>query len=93
MDKEAVLLQPQSTPSPLAHMTSSLRSENNQPAFNLKEVTAQLKKSRSAADLFSLSRCEQLSVLIQMLLDGASEEDVQAFNEACLAEGRKAPSE
>jgi hypothetical protein len=92
MDKEAVLLQPQPT-QPLAHMTSSLRSENNQPAFNLKEVTAQLKKSRSAADLFSLSRCEQLSVLIQMLLDGASEEDVQAFNEACLAEGRKAASE
>ena len=91
MDKEAVLLQPQPTqPSPL--MTSPFCNETNQPAFNLKEVTAQLKKSRSAADLFSLSRCEQLSVLIQMLLDGATEEEVQAFNEACLAEGRKAPS-
>ncbi len=93
MDKEAVLLQPQPIPSPLARMTSPLRNETNQPAFNLKEVTAQLKQSRSAADLFSLSRSQQLSVLIQMLLDGASEEEVQAFNDACLAEGWKAPSE
>ena len=43
--------------------------------------------------LFSLSRCQQLSVLINLLLKGSSEETVTRLNDECLAEWRKAASE
>ena len=61
--------------------------------FNLKNLTAEMLVAPDADLLFSLSRCQQLSVLINLLLKGSSEETVTRLNDECLAEWRKAASE
>ena len=61
--------------------------------FNLKKLTAEMLVTPDADLLFSLSRCQQLSVLINLLLKGSSEETVTRLNDECLAEWRKAASE
>ena len=61
--------------------------------FNLKKLTAEMLVAPDADALFSLSRCQQLSVLINLLLKGSSEETVTRLNDECLAEWRKVASE
>ena len=67
-------------------------SKDSEP-FNLKKLTAEMLVTPDADLLFSLSRCQQLSVLINLLLKGSSEETVTRLNDECLAEWRKAASE
>lgn len=74
------------SPSPF----SSVESETE---FNLKSLTAQLLVAPDADALFSLSRCQQLSVLINLLLKGSSEQTVTRLNDECLSEWRKASGE
>ena len=57
--------------------------------FNLKKLTAEMLVAPDADALFSLSRCQQLSVLINLLLKGSSEETVTRLNDECLNEWRK----
>jgi len=63
-------------------------SKESEP-FNLKKLTAEMLVTPDADLLFSLSRCQQLSVLINLLLKGSSEETVTRLNDECLAEWRK----
>jgi hypothetical protein len=67
-------------------------SQESEP-FNLKKLTAEMLVTPDADLLFSLSRCQQLSVLINLLLKGATEETVTRLNDECLAEWRKVASE
>jgi len=67
-------------------------SQESEP-FNLKKLTARLLVAPDAAELFNLSRCQQLSVLLNLLLKGASEETVERVNAECLAEWRKVAGE
>jgi len=43
--------------------------------------------------LFNLSRCQQLSVLLNLLLKGSSEETVERLNQECLAHWGKVARE
>ena len=61
--------------------------------FNLKKLTAEMLVAPDADALFSLSRCQQLSVLINLLLKGSSEETVTRLNDECLAHWRKVAGE
>jgi len=61
--------------------------------FNLKKLTAEMLVAPDADALFSLSRCQQLSVLINLLLKGSSEETVTRLNDECLSEWRKVAGE
>jgi len=61
--------------------------------FNLKKLTAEMLVAPDADALFSLSRCQQLSVLINLLLKGSSEETVTRLNDECLNEWIKVASE
>ena len=61
--------------------------------FNLKKLTAEMLVAPDADALFSLSHCQQLSVLINLLLKGSSEETVTRLNDACLNEWRKVAGE
>ena len=72
---------------------SPLCSQENETEFNLKHITARLLVAPDADLLFSLSRCQQLSVLINLLLKGSTEETVTRLNDECLAEWRKVASE
>jgi len=62
---------------------SSLESET---AFNLKHITARLLVAPDAAELLNLSRCQQLAVLLNLLLKGATEETVERLNNECLVD-------
>jgi len=64
-------------------------SQENETEFNLKHITARLLVAPDAAELFNLSRCQQLSTLLNLLLKGASEETVERLNAECLNEWRK----
>jgi hypothetical protein len=64
-------------------------SQATETEFNLKHITARLLVAPDAAELFSLSRCQQLSVLINLLLKGSTEETVTRLNDECLNEWRK----
>ena len=57
--------------------------------FSLKNLTAHMLVTPDADLLFNLSRCQQLSVLINLLLKGSSEETVTRLNDECLNEWRK----
>jgi len=67
-------------------------SKDSEP-FNLKKLTAEMLVAPDADALFSLSRCQQLSVLINLLLKGSSEETVTRLNDECLNEWRKVAGE
>ena len=67
-------------------------SKDSEP-FNLKKLTAEMLVAPDADALFSLSRCQQLSVLINLLLKGSSEETVTRLNDECLSEWRKVAGE
>jgi hypothetical protein len=62
-------------------------------SFNLKNLTAEMLVAPDADALFSLSRCQQLSVLINLLLKGSTEETVTRLNDECLNEWRKVAGE
>jgi hypothetical protein len=68
-------------------------SQATETEFNLKHITARLLVAPDAAELFNLSRCQQLSVLINLLLKGSSEETVTRINDECLNEWRKVAGE
>ena len=72
---------------------SPFSSQESETAFNLKHITARLLVAPDASELLNLSRCKQLSVLLNLLLKGATEETVERLNDECLAEWRKAASE
>ena len=57
--------------------------------FNLKELTAEMLVAPDADLLFNMTRCQQLSILLNLLLKGASPETVERLNQECLAEWRK----
>ena len=61
--------------------------------FNLKHITARLLVAPDAAELFNMSRSQQLAVLLNLLLKGATEETVERLNGECLAEWRKVADE
>ena len=67
-------------------------SQDSEP-FNLKKLTAQMLVTPDADLLFNLTRCQQLSVLINLLLKGSTEETVTRLNDECLAHWRKAAGE
>ena len=68
---------------------SPFSSQESETAFNLKHITARLLVAPDAAELFNLSRCQQLAVLLNLLLKGATEETVERLNNECLVEWRK----
>ncbi len=57
--------------------------------FNLKALTAHLLVAPDACLLTDLTRCQQLAVLLNLLLKGATEETVERLNDECLNEWRK----
>ena len=67
-------------------------SKESEP-FNPKKLTAEMLVTPDADLLFSLSRCQQLYVLINLLLKGSSEETVTRLTDECLAEWRKVSGE
>jgi hypothetical protein len=68
-------------------------SQATETEFNLKHITAQMLVTPDADLLFNLTRCQQLSVLINLLLKGSTEETVTRINDECLNEWRKVASE
>ena len=67
--------------------------QESETEFNLKNLTAHLLVAPDASELLNLSRCQQLSVLLNLLLKGSSEETVTRLNDECLNEWRKVASE
>ena len=65
--------------------TSLFSSQENETEFNLKHITARLLVAPDADALFSLTRCQQLSVFLNLLLKGSNEETVERLNQECLA--------
>ena len=53
--------------------------------FNLKKLTAEMLVAPDSDALFSLTRCQQLSVFLNLLLKGSNEETVERLNQECLA--------
>ena len=68
-------------------------SQATETEFNLKHITARLLVAPDAAELLNLTRCQQLAVLLNLLLKCASEETVERVNAECLAEWRKVAGE
>ena len=68
-------------------------SQEDLQEFNLKALTAHLLVAPDAAELLNLSRCQQLSVLLNLLLKGATEETVGRLNQECLAHWGKVARE
>jgi len=73
--------------------TSPFNSQENETEFNLKHITARLLVAPDADALFSLTRCQQLSVLLNLLLKGSNEETVERLNQECLAHWGKVARE
>ena len=73
----------------MTHTSPSPFCSTDSEPFNLKKLTAEMLVAPDADALFSLSRCQQLSVLINLLLKGSSEETVTRLNDECLNEWRK----
>ena len=68
-------------------------SRESETAFNLKHISARLLVAPDAAELLNLSRCQQLAVLLNLLLKGATEETVERLNNECLNEWGKVSRE
>lgn len=57
--------------------------------FNLKNITAHLLVAPDACLLTDLTRCQQLAVLLNLLLKGSPAETVERLNGECLAKWRE----
>ena len=77
----------------MTHTSPSPFCSKDSEPFSLKNLTAQMLVTPDADLLFNLSRCQQLSVLINLLLKGATEETVTRLNDECLNEWRKVAGE
>ena len=60
-------------------------SQADLPEFNLKHLTAHLLVAPDAFRLADLTRCQQLAVLLNLLLKGSPAETVERLNNECLA--------
>ena len=60
-------------------------SQADLPEFNLKHITAHLLVAPDAFRLADLTRCQQLAVLLNLLLKGAPPETVERLHGECLA--------
>ncbi len=78
---------------PTSQNPSPFCSKQESEPFNLKNLTAEMLVTPDADLLFNLSRCQQLSVLLNLLLKGSSEETVELLNQECLAHWGKVARE
>lgn len=69
--------------------SSPFCSQENETEFKLKALTAEMLVAPDADLLFNMTRCQQLSILLNLLLKGASPETVERLNQDCLAHWRK----
>ena len=67
-------------------------SQEDLQEFNLKALTAHLLVAPDAFRLDGLTRCQQLSVLLNLLLKGADSETVDRLNIECLAKWNEVTS-
>ena len=61
--------------------------------FNLKALTAHLLVAPDACLLTDLTRCQQLAVLLNLLLKGSPAETVERLNGECLAKWNEVAGE
>ena len=78
---------------PTSQNPSPFCSKQDTEPFSLKNLTAQMLVAPGADLLFNLTRCQQLSVLLNLLLKDASPKTAERLNQECLAHWGKVSRE